>query len=102
LSYAYGEDVTYQDGNVYYGDEMQASAEDYYAQASDIAASDQAAQNEEWLPLGVFIITTQKGQTTSDKIVQLALNREGGVQGSLFDRLANKETPLAGGPVHCG
>jgi hypothetical protein len=96
LSYAYGDTVTYQDGNVYYGDQVQATAEEYYDQASAISQSGEAATNEEWLPLGVFIVTTEKGQTTSDKIVQLSLNKEGAVRGSLYDRLSNKETPMTG------
>ena len=96
LSYAYGDTVTYQNGSVYYGDQVQATAQEYYAQASDISQAGAAPANEEWLPLGVFIVTTQKGQTTSDKVVQLSLNKEGAVRGSLYDRLSSKETPMTG------
>ena len=39
--YDYGENVTYDDGTVYYGDQPVASAEQYYAQAGQIADSGQ-------------------------------------------------------------
>ncbi|MCR4414543.1 MAG: hypothetical protein NUV77_19155, partial [Thermoguttaceae bacterium] len=68
----------------------------YYTQASEIAASGQTAQNEEWLPLGVFSIVKEKGRTESDKVVQLALNKEGVVHGALYDKLTGKETALTG------
>lgn len=96
VSYAYGETVYYEDGNVYYGDQLAATEEQYYAQASEIAAAGQTAQNEEWLPLGVFSVEKEKGQTGSDKLVQLALNKEGVVGGSLYDKLTAKETPITG------
>jgi hypothetical protein len=47
-------------------------------QAREAGGAAAAAPSDgDWLPLGVFIVTTEKGQTTSDKIVQLSLNKEG-------------------------
>ena len=54
--YDYGKNIAYDQGTVYYGDQPVASAEQYYDQAGQIAASGQEATGEEWLPLGVFAV----------------------------------------------
>ncbi len=94
--YDYGENVTYEDGNVCYGDQPVASAEQYYDQAGQIADSGKTAQNEEWLPLGVFALLVEPTQTKTDRVVQLALNKEGIVRGNLQDALADKVIPVTG------
>jgi hypothetical protein len=94
--YDYGENVTYEDGTVYNGDQPLASAEQYYEQAGEIADSGQTAENEEWLPLGVFAVIAEPTQTQTDKVVQLALNKEGVIRGNLQDSLANKVMPVTG------
>jgi hypothetical protein len=96
MSYSYGDSVTYQDGNVYYGDTMQATGQEYYDQAAGIADAGQTTQDDQWMPLGVFYVVTDEGQTASDKVVQLALNKDGAVQGALYDRLADQQTALNG------
>ncbi len=94
--YDYGENVNYEDGTVYYGDEPVASAEQYYDQAGQIADSGQTSQNEEWLPLGVFAVIAEPTQTQTDKVVQLALNKEGAIRGNLQDFLTDKVAPVVG------
>jgi hypothetical protein len=93
--YDYGENVTYEDGNVSYGQQPVATAEQYYDQAANIATAGAAATNEEWLPLGVFAVIAE-GQTQTDKVVQLALNKEGIVRGNYQDLLADKVAPVTG------
>jgi hypothetical protein len=94
--YDYGENVNYQDGTVYYGDQPVATAEQYYSQADEIAASGQQTQNEEWLPLGVFAVIAEPTQTQTDKVVQLAMNKEGVIRGNLQDSLTDKVVPVVG------
>jgi hypothetical protein len=94
--YDYGENVTYQDGNVYYGDQPVASDEQYYNQADQIAAAGEEPQNEEWLPLGVFSVIAGPTQTQSDKTVQLAVNKEGVIRGNLQDSLTDKVVTVSG------
>lgn len=94
--YDYGGNVTYEDGTVYYGDQAVASAEQYYDQANQIADSGQEAQNEEWLPLGVFAVVTEPTQKETDKVVQLALNKEGLIRGNLQDFVTDKVIPVTG------
>ncbi len=94
--YDYGENVTYDDGTVYNGDQPVASAEQYYAEAGQIADSGQTTQNEEWLPLGVFAVIAEPTQTQTDRVVQLALNKEGVIRGNFQDSLTDKVIPVTG------
>jgi hypothetical protein len=96
IYYDYGQNVAYEDGTVYYGDQPVASAEQYYDQAGQIAAAGQESQNEEWLPLGVFAVIGEPTQTQTDKVVQLAMNKEGVIRGNLQDSLADKVMPVVG------
>ena len=94
--YDYGGNVTYEDETVYYGDQPVASAEQYYDQAEQLADTGQTAQNEEWLPLGVYAVITEPTQTQTDKVIQLAVNKEGVIRGNLHDALADKVIPVVG------
>jgi hypothetical protein len=94
--YDYGSNVAYEDGQVYVDDQPVASAEEYYNQANEIAATGAAPANEDWLPLGVFAIIAEEGQTQTDKVIQLALNRDGAIRGNYQDVLADQVTPVIG------
>jgi hypothetical protein len=94
--YDYGENVTYNEGDVYYGDQPVASAEQYYSEAGQIAEAGQEPQNEEWMPLGVFAVIVEPTQTQTDKVVQLALNKEGVIRGNVQDALTDTVTPITG------
>src|SRR5205807_1830109 len=58
IYYNYGENVYYQDGSVFYGDQAVASEDDYAKQAEAIATSapETKPDAKDWLPLGVFAI----------------------------------------------
>ena len=79
--YDYGNGVTYQGNQVYYGDQPVASAEQYYQQASTLAASDVPADpnSGDWIPLGVFALV-QKDQSDPHYIMQLAVNKSGAIR----------------------
>ncbi|HEX6962318.1 MAG TPA: hypothetical protein VF175_10655 [Lacipirellula sp.] len=94
--YDYGSNVAYEDGMVYVEDQPVATAEQYYAQAEQIANAGAQATNEEWLPLGVFAVIAEEGQTQTDKVVQLAINRDGAIRGNYQDVLSDKVTPVTG------
>jgi hypothetical protein len=93
--YDYGENVTYDDGTVYSGEQPIATAEQYYDQASLIADSSNDSQNEEWLPLGVFAVM-KEGQTNPEKVVQLAVNKDGAIRGNLQDSLTDNVVQVYG------
>ena len=96
MYYDYEDNVSYVDGSVYYGDEAVATEEQYYDQAEEIAEAGVESTDEEWLPLGVFAFIKESGQTETDKVVQLALNREGIVRGNMQDLLTDKVIPVSG------
>jgi hypothetical protein len=93
--YDYYDNVTYEGDMVYYGDQPVASAEAYYDQAAQIADAGTDTENEDWLPLGVFAVVTDE-QTTTDKLLQLAVNKEGVIRGNYQDMITDKLTPLIG------
>ena len=77
------------------GDQPVASAEQYYDGASQLANAGQTASDEQWMPLGVFAIVAE-GQTTSDKLLQIAVNKEGAIRGNYQDLLSDKLIPIIG------
>ncbi|MCR9120227.1 MAG: protocadherin, partial [bacterium] len=94
--YDYEDNVTFDDGNVLYEGEAVATQEQYYNEAENIADSGADTSDETWLPLGVFAVVAEPGQTKTDKIVQLALSREGAIRGNYQDMLTDKVTPVTG------
>ena len=96
--YNYGDNVTYQDGNVYMGDQVAATEADYAQQATNIADTGRQAQppaSEQWQPLGVFAMV--KGdETTSNDIFQLAISKDGVVRGNYYNAVSDNTTPLYG------
>ncbi|HEV3025551.1 MAG TPA: hypothetical protein VGX76_23930, partial [Pirellulales bacterium] len=96
MYYDYGNNVGYDDdGNIYQDGEPVATAEQYYDQANQIAALGAETQSDDWLPLGVFGVVAE-GQDSPERVVQLALNKEGIVRGNLYDLLADTVVPVTG------
>jgi hypothetical protein len=99
-SYSYGEDVYYTDDQVYYGDQVVATTEEYADQAAAIAtaAPSAAPAKGDWLPLGVFAIT-QDGQASGAEpslYMQLAISKQGLITGTLKNTLTGKVQSLEG------
>jgi hypothetical protein len=98
IYYNYGDNVTYQDDNVYYGDQVFATQDEYAQQATQIADTgrqDQPSQDEKWQPLGVFAMI--KGdETTSNDIFQLALNKDGVLRGNYYNTASDSTQPVYG------
>jgi hypothetical protein len=98
LSFNYGDNVTYQDGSVYYGDQPYATQGDYAVQSSQIADAGEQAQpapDEKWQPLGVFAMI-QGDETTSNDIFQLALDQNGVLRGNYYNASSDSTTPVSG------
>ena len=88
-----------------YEGEAVATEEQYYDEAEQIADSgtptgDEAATEDEGqldeLPLGVFAVSPKPSQTKTDKVLQLAVNKEGEIRGNFQDMLTDKVTPVTG------
>lgn len=97
IAYNYGNDVTYQDGQVYYGSQPVATAEQYYQQAANLAQTAAAPdpQSSDWMPLGVFALV-HKEDADPHYVIQLAVNKSGVVGGNYTDRISDTTVPVQG------
>ena len=95
--YDYGNNVTYVDNEVYYGDQPTYTADQYYQQASTIAQSVPAPDpaNTDWMPLGVFSLV-QGDQSDTNTMFQLAVNKSGAIAGNYNNVLTGTTAPVHG------
>lgn len=98
--YEYGENVYYEDGSVYYGDQVYCTEAEYADQAQAIAESapDIPAEECEWMPLGVFALTEDGQSTGADPtlFLQLAISKEGIISGTLNNTVTNETQTIEG------
>ena len=96
--YDYGNNVTYEDDNVYVNGDSVGTPEQYYDQAEQIAstgATADAPPDGDWLPLGVFAFT-KPDQTKSDIGIQLAVSKDGIIRGNYTDSATNQNQIVQG------
>jgi hypothetical protein len=92
--------IYYQGNEFYRNGEPYLSADDYYRQSYDLAHSapaNQAAQGsaDDWMSLGVFAVTPE-GKQERDRMVQLAVSRDGALSGTYYNQTSDKAHPIAG------
>ena len=98
VPYNYGSTIYYEGDTVYVNSEPVGTAAAYYQQASTLAAAgtaDVTAQGEDWLPLGVFAITTP-AETNATMTAQLAVNKQGVIRGNQFDLTTGQNKIIKG------
>jgi hypothetical protein len=105
VEYDYGNNITYQGDQVYYGSQPMATSVQYYTQAQTLANSAPVIPTTvvngmtqftgDWKPLGVFSLT-QAGESNSNTIFQLAVNKAGVISGNYYNTLNNQSTPIKG------
>jgi hypothetical protein len=98
MYYDYGNTVTYQDNSVYMNGQDMGTADQYYDQAqtlADTGAQAQPADDQQWMPLGVFAMT-HGDQTKANLILQLAVNKDGVIRGNYTATLTNDTKPVQG------
>jgi hypothetical protein len=97
FDYDYGDNITYQGDEVYYGTQPAATADAYYQQASTLAQSipPPAPASTDWMPLGVFSLV-QGDQTDSASMFQLALSKSGAIAGNYYSALTETTLPVHG------
>ncbi len=97
--YAYGAggNVYYEDNTVYVNDQPVGTSEQYYQQAQSLveAAPEQTPETEEWLPLGVFALSSEDVED-SQMMVELAVNKQGVVAGTYYNQATGVSRPLKG------
>ena len=98
--YGSGGNVYYENNVVYVDGQEQYSAEEYYEQAAEIAASvpeisDEQAEQVEWMSLGVFALT-QEGVSDTNLLLQLAVSKEGIIAGTLYNETTGTSRTVEG------
>jgi len=100
IYYDYGNNITYQNDDVYVNGQDSGSSTQYYNQAATLAttgAQADAPSDGDWLPLGVFAFSKQ-GDNTSTVTIQLAVNKQGVIRGNSNDS-SNQKTDTVSGSV---
>ena len=96
--YNYGENVTYENNQVYYGSQPVGSEQQYYQSAVDLASQNTSPtpdSDTNWLPLGVFGLMAQ-GESAPEMLFQLAVNKAGVIRGNYYDKIADTTMPVTG------
>jgi hypothetical protein len=99
--YGPGGNVTFQDNSVYIGGQQIASTADFAASAAALAtvpppASQEEAEAAEWMPLGTFALSTSEKETDPSRVLQLAVDRQGVVSGTLYNTSTDQTQAIQG------
>jgi len=99
--YGDGGNVTIEDNRVYIGGEEVATADEFAESAADLAtvappADEDAAKEAEWLPLGTFALTTDPDDVNPNQVVQLAVDKNGIISGTLYNEATDKTQAIQG------
>ncbi len=97
LYYDYGSNFYYDNDYVYLNGRRICSAVEYYDQAVQIVSNAPEVQDEaaQWMPLGVFALT-QDATKASNMVLQLAVNKDGAIQGTYYNTENDTTKPIKG------
>lgn len=105
--YDYGNNITYQNDNVYYGTQPLESATTYYTQAQSLAATaplvpttpmtdaQQKKAVNNMKPLGVYALVSGD-QTSGSQLFQLAVDKKGIIRGTYYNEVTAESMPVSG------
>lgn len=95
--YDYGSNFYYDNDFVYFNGSRIASAGQYYDQAARIVSNAPEVKDDaaDWMPLGVFALS-QGAAATSNAVLQLAVNKEGIIQGTYYNNDNDATKPIKG------
>jgi hypothetical protein len=99
--YGQGGNVVYQDNSVYIDGAPIATADEFAQSAMDLAtvappASQEEAENVEWMPLGTFAVSTSDKDVEPTRSLQLAVNKEGIISGTLYNSKTDQADSIQG------
>jgi hypothetical protein len=98
--YNYGENVYYDDGYVYYGDQPICTEEVYADQAEAIATNipETKPAEDDWMSLGVFAVTTDGQPSGVDPMMflQLAVSKQGLINGTFQNTATDSAQAIEG------
>ncbi len=105
--YDYGNNITYQNDQVYYGSQPLESSDDYYTQAQQLASTappapslpmSDAQQKKDvnsMKSLGVYALVSGD-QTNGSQLFQLAVDQKGIIRGTYFNEVTDESKPISG------
>jgi len=89
MSYGYGSggNVVYQGDTVYVNGQSAGTPEQYYDQAQQIAQTPvpEDAQNGDWMPLGVFAVSSRADDDHPAMMMQMAVSKQGNIAGMYYN-----------------
>jgi len=98
--YGPGGNVVYTGNQVMVYGQPVGTATVYAQSAADLAAVDPASvgqtRPEDWLPLGTFTLSTAKDEADPARVIQLAVNKEGLISGTSFNKQTGKTYTVQG------
>ncbi|MEW4562114.1 hypothetical protein AB1K70_06290 [Bremerella sp. JC770] len=109
--YGAGGNVVYQDNSVYVNGQDVGTQEQYAQSAMDLATvdptdaqssgsqentGDDNSQDEQFLPLGTFAISTSEDDPKPTRVIQLAVDRNGIISGSYYNTSTDKSYLVQG------
>ena len=98
ISYHYGDNVTYRDGNVLVDNQSVGTAAEFSQQAADLAQKGvdaQVSDTEDWMALGVFALVRNEHQHPQ-LILQFAIDKQGILRGNYTDEVSGQTSPILG------
>ncbi|MDH3717935.1 MAG: hypothetical protein OES79_07415, partial [Planctomycetota bacterium] len=98
FSYFYGTNVVHRNGDVVVGDKRVATAADYRDSAREIAKRGQEPQKDGalWMALGVFAVVRSAGTDEVNEFVQLSVDMEGNLRGTIWTAKQETAAPIKG------
>jgi hypothetical protein len=99
--YAYGPggNVVYSGGYVYLNDLPIATADEFAASAAKIAevpTPENPDEPTEWLPLGTFALSAGEDDKDPERVVQLAVDKDGIISGTMTNQKTKQTLPVQG------
>ncbi|MCA9009328.1 MAG: hypothetical protein KDB01_06260 [Planctomycetaceae bacterium] len=99
--YGQGGNVVYNDNSVYINGDQVATTTEFAQSAAELAtvappASEEEASKVEWLSLGTFTVSAGEKDVDPNRIVQLAVSKEGIISGTLYNTQTDKTQSIQG------
>lgn len=99
--YGQGGNVVYNDNSVYINGEQVATASEFAQTAADLAtvappANEEESKKAEWMSLGTFTVSAGEKDVDPNRIVQLALSKEGIISGTLYNTQTDDSQAIQG------
>ena len=98
--YGTGGNVYYDNNVVYVNGQQYGSPDQYYTEVSGIAdavpeTTEEQANADDWMPLGVFALTAE-GVNATSMYLQLAIRKDGMIAGTFYNESTSVSHPVEG------